>query len=88
MANMPSGSQPTPGPFALAVAEEIRSVMARHRVSGAHLANMIDRSQSYVSKRLRGEAAFTATDVEDISRALGDDLLRLLTRAVQLSRRA
>lgn len=87
MTSVPSGSQPKPGPFARAVSDEIRMAMARRRVSGAQLAEMVSRSQSYISKRLRNEAAFTANDCEDICRALKEDLLGLLSRAVHASRR-
>jgi transcriptional regulator with XRE-family HTH domain len=84
---MPSGSQPAPGPFARAVSAEIRIAMARHRVSGAELARNADRSQSYLSKRLRDEVAFTANDVADICQVLGEDLETLLVAAVRASRR-
>lgn len=83
---MPSGKQPEPGPFARAVSEEIRSAMARRRVSGAELARSSGRSQSYLSKRLRDEVAFTANDVEDICAVLGEDLLALLHASVLASR--
>jgi len=85
---VPSGTQPTPGPFAVAVAAEIRSAMARQRMSGSALAAKTDRSQSYVSKRLRDEASFTANDVEDICEVLGEDLFELLRAAVLASRRS
>lgn len=84
---MPSGKEPEPGPFARAVSDEIRLAMTRHRVSGSQLAVMIERSQSYVSKRLRNEAAFTANDVATVCEVLNEDLLKLLSRAVQASRR-
>lgn len=87
MTSVPTGSQPQPGPFARAVSDEIRMAMARQRISGAQLASLTGRSQSYISKRLRNEAAFTANDVEDISRVLKEDLLQLLSRAVHVSRR-
>lgn len=87
MTNVPAAPQPKPGPFAVAVSDEIRIALARHRVSGTQLATLTKRSQSYMSKRLRNEAAFTATDCEDICKALGEDLLALLTRAVLASRR-
>lgn len=87
MTSVPSGSQPKPGPFARAVSDEIRLAMTRRRLSGAQIALMIGRSQSYISKRLRSDAAFTANDVEDICRALQEDLLGLLSRAVHASRR-
>ena len=83
---MPSGKEPEPGPFACAVSDEIRLTMTRHRVSGSQLAAMIGRSQSYVAKRLRNEAAFTANDVEAICQVLQEDLLRILSRAVHASR--
>ena len=84
--SMPSGSEPEPGRFARAVSDEIRIAMARQRISGSQLAVMIGRSQSYVSKRLRNEAAFTANDVEAICQVLQEDLLRLLSKAVHASR--
>lgn len=88
MTDMPSGAQPKPGPFATAVSDEIRHLLTDRRVSGAQLAGMIGKSQSYVSKRLRNLASFTANDCEDICLALNVDLLRLLSRAVQSARKA
>ncbi len=84
---MPTGTQPEPGPFARAVSDEIRLAMTRRRVSGSELARMTGRSRSYITKRLRNEAAFTANDCEDICRMLHEDLLKLLHRAVLASRR-
>lgn len=84
---MSSGSQPPPGPFARAVANQVQHALVDHRVSQTKLAEMIDRSQSYVSKRLRNEAQFTANDIEDICRVLDEDILRLLARAIQAVRR-
>lgn len=84
---VPSGTMPKPGPFASAISGEIRSVMARKQVSGAQLATRVGRSQSYISKRLRADAAFSANDVEDICRVLEEDLLTLLTAAVRATRR-
>ena len=83
MANVPSGSEPRPGPFALAFAAEVRSLLARHRMSGAQLAKLTGRSQSYMSKRLRGESSFTANDAEAICRAMDLDLETLLVTAVR-----
>lgn len=77
----------TPGPFACAISSQVRMAMAEHRVSGAKLAAMIGRSQSYMSTRLRNEGAFSADDVEAICNALGEDLLGLLRDAVIASRR-
>lgn len=87
MAVMPSGSEPAPGKFARAISAQIRAIMALQQVSGSQLGGSIGRSQSYMSKRLRGEASFSANDVEAISEALGVDLLQLLRAAVFASRR-
>lgn len=84
---MPSKSQTTLGPFARAVSDQIRHTLTDHRVSGAALARMIDRSQSYMSTRLRNEASFTVQDVAAICEALNEDLLGLLRDAVVASRR-
>lgn len=84
---MPSGSAPAPGPFARAIAAEVRSAMGRARVSGAELARKTGRSQSYLSKRLRAEVALTANDVADICEVLGEDLETLLVTAVRASQR-
>ena len=83
MANVPKGSEPVPGAFAVAVSLEVRHLLTDRRVSGAQLASKINRSQSYMSKRLRGEASFTANDLETICRVLEKDLLELLTAAVR-----
>jgi transcriptional regulator with XRE-family HTH domain len=88
MSIMPAGKEPEPGSFARAVSEEIRIALARHRVSGAQLAGMIGRSQSYISKRIRNEASFTANDVAAVCEVLEEDLLRLLTNAVRAMRRS
>ena len=84
---MPSGAQPKPGPFARAVSAEIRSAMARQRMSGSSLAAKTGRSQSYLSKRLRDEVSLSANDVEDICEVLKEDLFELLRAAVLASRR-
>lgn len=84
---MPSGSQPAPGPFARAISGEIRSILARRQMSGAQLAARVGRSQTYIARRLRGDSSFTANDVEDICKVLGQDLADFLTAAVRASRR-
>jgi len=87
MSNVPKGSEPAPGVFARAVSEEVRLALARHRMSGAQLAVKIGRSQSYMSKRLRGESSFSANDIDAICRVLDVDILGLLTAAVRAMRR-
>lgn len=79
--NMPRGSQPVSGAFAVAVSEEIRVAMARHRFTAKGLAIAAGLSPSYVTKRLRNEASFTLNDVEAICAAMGEDLHGLM-RAV------
>lgn len=86
MADVPRGSEPKPGKFAVAISDEIRLAMTRHRVSGSQVAEMIGRSQSYISKRLRNEAAFSSDDIESICLALGEDLLALVIRAARVVR--
>lgn len=81
--SMPSGKQPESGPFARAITEQILVSMTRHRISGSQLAAKTSRSQSYISKRLRNEVPFTANDIEDICKVLGEDLLRILRAAVR-----
>lgn len=60
------------------VAEEIRSLMARRRISGVRLASEIGRTQAYVSRRLVGEVAFDVDDLERIARVLGVSVQALL----------
>ena len=78
---MPSGKQGPSGPFARAIAAQVREAMARHRISAARLAPLIDVSQSYLSKRLRDEVPLTLNDVEAICTALGEDIQAMVDRA-------
>jgi len=83
MTIMPSAPQPKPGRFARAISAQVRSSMARQRISGAQLAGMVGRSSSYISKRLRDEASLTANDVEVICEALNEDLAQLVITAAR-----
>lgn len=85
---MPSGAQPRPGPFARAVAAEVRAAMGRRMVTQAQLATRTGMSQSYLSKRLRDEASFTTHDVEVIAEVLGEDLAALVVAAARSVNRA
>ncbi len=58
-------------PLRVRMAEEVRALMARRRLSGVALAALINRSQSYVSRRLTGEVPFDMDDLEAIAAALG-----------------
>lgn len=77
---MPSGKQGPSGPFARAIAAQVREAMARHRISAARLAPLIDVSQSYLSKRLRDEVSLTLNDLEAICSALGEDIQAMVER--------
>ncbi len=81
--SMPTGKQPEAGPFARAIAAEIRESMARQRVSGQMLADWTGMSQSYLSRRLADKVAFTANDIEAICKVLGEDILTLIEAAVE-----
>lgn len=83
MFSVPRGSEPEPGKFARAFSEQVRVSMAKHRVSGADLARMTGKSQSYISKRLRDDACFNANDCEAICEVLGEDMLEFITEAVR-----
>lgn len=63
-----------------ACAAEVRATLARKRISGVRLAAMIDRSQVYVSRRLRGEVPFDVVDLALIADALGVKQSSLLSR--------
>lgn len=53
------------------VAEEVRALMARRRISGVQLAKRIGKSQTYVWRRLSGETPFDVDDLEALAGALG-----------------
>ncbi len=67
-----------PRPLRESTSEEIRSLMARRRLTGVTLANRIGRSQSYVSRRLTGDTAFDVDDLERIASVLGVGVRDLL----------
>lgn len=67
-------------PLRVTMAEEIRALLARKRISGVRLATAIGKSQSYVSRRLTGETPFDVDDLEGIARVLGVDITAFLPR--------
>jgi transcriptional regulator with XRE-family HTH domain len=83
VADVPSGKQPDSGNFARAISAAIRWSMSRQRISGAQLAERTSRSQSYISKRLRDEVAFTINDIEEICKVLDEDLVKLVVSAAR-----
>jgi transcriptional regulator with XRE-family HTH domain len=64
------------------VAEEIRVLLARKRMSGAELGRRAGIKQSAISRRITGEVAFDMDDLEAIADVLGVDVADLLPRTV------
>jgi transcriptional regulator with XRE-family HTH domain len=60
------------------VAEELRVLLARRRMSGVQLAKHIGKSHTYVWRRLNGETAFDLDDLERIGVVLGVEPADLL----------
>jgi transcriptional regulator with XRE-family HTH domain len=83
MADVPSGKQAESGDFARAISAAFRWSMTRQKISGAQLADKTSRSQSYISKRLRDDVPFTANDIEEICKALNEDLGQLVISAAR-----
>lgn len=64
------------------VAEEVRVLLARRRMSAAALARKLGVSQTYIWRRLEGQTAFDLTDLERIAEILDVEVTELLPRAV------
>lgn len=56
------------------VAEEVRALLARKRMTGADMAVAIERSPMYVSRRVRGEVPFDLDDIQRIAEVLGVEI--------------
>ncbi|RJO71434.1 helix-turn-helix domain-containing protein [Nocardia panacis] len=69
------------GPYALAVADEIRAELARRNLEQKTVVEVTGISSSYLSARLRGDKPFDLNDIETIAEALGMSPHTLLTRA-------
>lgn len=59
------------------VAEEVRALMARRRISGVKLAEKLGRSQPYIWRRLNGETAFDVDDLQALAGILNVGVLEL-----------
>jgi transcriptional regulator with XRE-family HTH domain len=68
------------GDLSRRVAEEIRAMMARRRISGRELARKLGVSQSWVSYRLTGIQPIDLNDLQRIAEALDVTVLDLLPR--------
>ena len=66
------------GTLRAGVAEEVRALLARRRMSSTALARHIAKSHTYVWRRLNGETAFDLDDMEAIATALGVNIRALL----------
>lgn len=62
------------------VAEEVRALLARHRLSASELARRLGMTQRYISRRLTGETAFDVDDLERIAGILNVEVSDLLPR--------
>jgi transcriptional regulator with XRE-family HTH domain len=62
------------------VAEEIRVLLARRKMSGAELARRTGIKQSTMSRRMTGETAFDMDDLEAIATALEIEVSDLIPR--------
>jgi transcriptional regulator with XRE-family HTH domain len=60
------------------IAEEIRVLLARRRISASELARQIGATQPYISRRLTGETAFDVDDLEKIAACLDVEVADLL----------
>lgn len=76
--------EPTPprGRLREYVAEEIRVILARKKMSGAELGRRAGIKQSSMSRRLTGETAFDMDDIEAIAAVLEVSVAELLPKAV------
>lgn len=68
-------------PLRVTIAEEVRVLMARRRMSAVRLGVEIGRSQSYMSRRLTGDMPFDLDDLEAICAALDVPISSLMGSA-------
>lgn len=66
-----------------AVAEEVRVLLARRRISAVQLAKLMGVSQPYLSRRLNGAVALDLDDLEKIADVLGVAIADLLPRSAE-----
>lgn len=73
----------TATPMRELVAEEIRALLGRRKMSGSELARRMGVSQKYMSRRITGETAFDVDDLYAIAQMLGVDVAGLLPRPAE-----
>lgn len=67
-------------PLSDQVAEEVRALCARRRITGRELARRLGRSHSWVNYRLTGRQEIGLNDLELFATALGVDAAALIPR--------
>lgn len=67
------------------VAEELRVLLARRRMSASELGRRIGVTQPYISRRLTGEIAFDLDDLQRIADAMGVTIADLLPRSQRVA---
>jgi transcriptional regulator with XRE-family HTH domain len=60
------------------VSERVRSLLAERKISDSELARRLNLSQSYFSRRMRGDVAWRTTDLARIAAALHVEVTDLL----------
>lgn len=63
------------------IAEEVRALLARRRISGRQITKELGWSSAYLSRRLNGWTAFTISDLEALASLLDIPVTRLLPRS-------
>lgn len=79
---MSEKSTPPRGRLREHVAEEIRVLLARKRISATELARRTGIKQSTMSRRMTGETAFDMDDLELIADALGVEVTDLMPKRI------
>jgi len=74
----PERPQSPATPLRAAVAEEVRALLGRRRMTAIELARRIGKSHTYVGRRLNGETAFDLDDLERIAVILSVSVTDLL----------
>ena len=67
-------------PLAIAIAEEVRVEMARQRVTGRQIAELLGISENTLSHRLAGRYEFRASELDKIARYLNVPITNLIPR--------
>lgn len=74
--------------FTEEVASVIRGLLAENNISGARLAEALDRAPSYVSERQTGHRSWTMSDLDVIAEMLNVEPMTLLAEVSRRSRLA